>query len=180
MLPGDLSATRRRFVKAMSAFGALLATPFLPGCKTTAPGSALKDDEELPDDPEAFMAMSIALTGFDELNGAMSPRHLAELKAHHGAKVNQLVAAFKAIDPAAADYEAQVTEKIMSHATHGATAVAAISQWYVGTFSKTVVPEAQAVNSYRNSLIWKVATNGKPSGVPAEEESSWASPLVDG
>lgn len=173
--------SRRTFVKFIGAIGAFVT---FVKCRTTGqpyPGSSVKDDTTVAatPDPEGFLALSKTLTGFDDLDEAISPKFYAELQAHHPGTADALVAAFKAIDPAAPDYESQVTQKIMGDATLGPVAAAAISLWYAGVFTKTAVPEVMGVKAYKSSLVWRAAVGGKPMGVPSEQESSWSAPLAD-
>lgn len=175
----SVSPSRRAFMRLASGTLALLTLPLSAvACKTSGPTAGLKDTTGGVADPAAFLALSAALTGFEGLDAALAPLMLAELTAHHGDKVAALVQTYSSLDQAG-DLEAQIGEKIMGDAAMAPVAVAVIGLWYVGTFTKTTVPEAMGVKAYKQNLAWRAITKGKSQGQPDDEIGIWSTALAD-
>ncbi len=177
----SVSPTRRAFMRLASGTLVLLSLPLSAvACKTGGGAAGLKDTTGAAGvpDPAAFLALSSALTGFEGLDAALAPLMLAELTAHHGDKVAALVQTYSGLNQAG-DLEAQIGEKIMGDQTMAPVAVAVIGLWYVGTFTKTTVPEAMGVKAYKQNLAWRAITKGKSQGQPDDEIGVWSTALAD-
>ena len=113
---------------------------------------------------------------FRSLDSSLGSQYLADLKANFGDdQVNAMMDAYKSIaagggDPGA--QEQQIADKIMNDAALSKVAGGAIMLWYYGTFNKLKPDQMVSVKAYQKGLVWQTF-NGKPMGVPGEEEGSW-------